>query len=87
MLVNVSVNRLNCGEVQICVAKPQANPSPVQTHPSIDAARRVLLEFGIDEKDIDATLKLLPEVGPKQPLKFSAIEVPQNILAAHGFKL
>ena len=45
------------------------------------------MEFGIDEKDIDATLKLLPEVGPKEPLKFSAIEVPQNILAAHGFKL
>src|SRR6266576_3979449 len=63
MLVNVSVNRLNSGGVQICVAKPQANPSPVQTYPSIDAARRVLLEFGIDEKDIDATLKLLPEVG------------------------
>ncbi len=51
MLVNVSVNRLNSDRVQICVAKPQANPSPVQTYPSIDAARRVLLEFGIDEND------------------------------------
>jgi hypothetical protein len=66
MLVNVSVNRLKSGKVQILVAKPQATPNPVQTYPSIDAARRVLVDFGIEEKEVDSTLKLLPEIGHRR---------------------
>lgn len=87
MLVNVSVNRLNSGRVQILVAKPQANPNPVQTYPSIDAAKRVLLDFGIDEKEVGSTLKLLPEIGPQEVLRFSAMDVAQNLLEKHGFRL
>ena len=80
MLVNVSVNRLNSGRVQICVMKPQSNPHPVQTYPSVEEARKVLLGFGIGEKDVDATLKLLPEVGPNETLRFSSMDVPQRNL-------
>ena len=87
MLVNVSVNRLNSGRVQISVAKPQANPNPVQTYASIDIARRVLLDFGIDEKEVDSTLKLLSEIGPQDVLRFSAMDVAQNLLDKHGFRL
>ena len=87
MLVNVSVNRLISGSVQILVAKPQANPNPVQTFPSIDAAKRVSLDFGIDEKEVDSMLKLLPEIGPQEMLRFSAMDVPQNLLGKHGFTL
>ena len=87
MLVNVSVNRLNSGRVQICVMKPQSNPHPVQTYPSVEEARKVLLGFGIGAKDVDATLKLLPEVGPNATLRFSSMDVPQGNLWAQGFKL
>jgi len=87
MLVNVSVNRLNSGRVQICVMKPQSNPHPVQTYPSVEEARKVLLGFGINETDVDATLKLLPEVGANETLRCSSMDVPQPILWARGFKL
>ncbi len=87
MLVNVSVNRLNSGRVQICVMKPQSNPHPVQTYPSVEEARKVLLGFGINQKDVDATLKLLPEVGPNETLWLSSMDVPQGNLWAQGFKL
>jgi len=67
--------------------KPQSNPHPVQTYPSVEEARKVLLGFGINETDVDATLKLLPEVGANETLRFSSMDVPQPILWAHGFKL
>ena len=85
MLVNVRVNRLIGGSVQSFVAKPQASPNPVQTYASIDIARGVLLDFGIDEREVDSTLKLLPEIGPRDVLRFSAINVAQNLLEKHGF--
>ena len=86
MLVNISVNSLTSGRVQICVAKPQAAPHPVQTYSSVEEARPVLLAFGIDERVIDETLKLLPEAGPNQPLVFTSKVVPQQVLWDHGFK-
>jgi len=87
VVVSISVNSLNSGGVQICVAKPQYNPHPGQTYPSVELARQVLLDFGIEEKVIDETLKLLPEVGPNQALYFSPKDVPQHILGIHGFRL
>ncbi len=53
---------------------------PYACHPSVEEARRVLLGFGIGEKDVDATLKLLPEVGANETLRFSSKDVPQPIL-------
>lgn len=87
VVVNISVNSLNSGRVQICVAKPQSNPHPVQTYPSVELARQVLVHFGLEEKVIDETLKLLPEVGANQPLYFPPRDVPQHILGTHGFRL
>lgn len=86
MLVNISVNSLTSGRVQICVAKPQSAPHPVQTYPSLKEARQVLLAFGIEESVIDETAKLLPEAGPNQPLFFTPKDVPQRALWDHGFK-
>jgi hypothetical protein len=87
VLVKVGVKSLNSGRFQICVGKPQSNPQPVQTSSSLEQARRVLLELGIDQTQVDATLNLIPDVGPNQPLHFSPLEVPQSILWDHGFKL
>lgn len=87
MLVNVSVNRLNSGRVQICVGRPQATPTPVQTYASIEMARGVLLDFGIDEQEVDSTMRLLPDMGSEGVLRFPAMEVAQRLLEKHGFKL
>ena len=87
VLVRISVNSLNSGRFQVSIGKPQSSPQPVQTYSSLEQARRVLLEFGIDQKQVEATLKLIPEVGPNQPLHFSPLEVPQRVLWDHGFQL
>jgi hypothetical protein len=87
VVVNISVDSLTSGRVQICVAKPQSSPHPVQTYPSAELARQVLLDFGIEEKLIDETLKLLSEVDPNQALYFSPRDVPQHILGTRGFRL
>lgn len=87
MLVTINVNSLSSGGIQICVSKPQAKLTLPQTYPSAREARAVLLEFGIDEKEIDDTLKLLLEVGPNQPLHLLVRDVPQKTLSDHGFKV
>jgi hypothetical protein len=86
VLVNISVNSLTSGRVQICVAKPQAAPHPVQIYPSVEEARAVLLAFGIEERVVDETVKLLPDADPNQPLFFTPRDVPQRVLWDHGFK-
>jgi hypothetical protein len=87
VVVNISVNSLTSGRVQICVARPQSTPHPVQTYPSVELARQVLRDFAIEEKVIEETLKLLSEVDPNQALYFSPRDVPQHILGIHGFRL
>ena len=69
MLVVISVNRMDSNGVQVCVARPQHNATSVQTYPSEAAARAVLLGFGIAEKVLDDSLKLLPQLGANQPSK------------------
>jgi hypothetical protein len=69
------------------VAKPQYNPTHVQTYPSIEEARKVLSGFGIDDKELDAILKLVSEVGPNELLRFSPMDIPQHVLWQHGFKV
>jgi hypothetical protein len=86
VLVNISVNSLYSGRVQICVSKPQSSPHPVQTYPSAEEARPVLVAFGIEERVVDETLKLMLETGPNEPLFFPPKDVPQRVLWDHGFK-
>jgi hypothetical protein len=86
VIVNISVNTLYSGRVQICVSKPQSSPYPVQTYPSAEEARRVLVTFGIEERVVDETLKLMLETGPNEPLFFPPKNVPQRVLWDRGFK-
>ena len=87
MLVVISVNRMDSNGVQVCVARPQHNATSVQTYPSEAAVRAVLLSFGIAEKVLDDSLKLLPQLGANQPLKFPPLDVPQHELLEKGFEL
>jgi hypothetical protein len=87
VLVSVTINSLNSGRIQICVRKPQASPSPVQTYATVDEARQVLIAFDIPENEVKDTLELLTEVGPNQLLHFSVKDIPQKTLWDRGFKL
>ncbi len=87
MLVVISVNRMDSNGVQVCVARPQHNAHSAQTYPSEAAARAVLIDFGIAEKVLDDSLKLLPQVGANQPLKFPRLDVRQHELLEKGFEL
>lgn len=87
MLVAIQINSLNGGSIQVSVSKPQSNASSVQTYSCSEAARWVLSALGIDEKEIQETLKLLYDVGPNQRLHFLVREVPQKVLLDHGFPL
>jgi hypothetical protein len=87
VLVKITVNSLNGRRFQIRVGKPQSNAQPVQTYSSLEQVRRVLLEFGIEQAQVDATLNLFGEIAPNQPLHFSPLDVPQSVLWDHGFKL
>jgi hypothetical protein len=87
MLVNVTISRVDTNRVQIKVAKPQGKGTPAQMYASSEAAPGVLLEFGLEKKEIDETLNLLREANPREPLTFSVRNIPQNILSKHGFQL
>jgi len=79
MLVVISVNRMDSNGVQVCVARPQHNAHSAQTYPSEAAARAVLLDFGMTEKVLDDSLKLLPQLAANQPLTFPPLAMYRNM--------
>ena len=50
-------------------------------------ARDILLRFGIAEEILNEYLKLLPQLGTGESLKFQPLDVPHPDLDAEGFKL
>ena len=87
MTIDVLINRLPSGRTQICVAKPGANPNPVQTYGSFEEARCVLLAFGINENHVSQRLDRLSEIEPHELLKFESQEVARETLWVYGFKV
>ena len=86
MLITVSVSRLVDYRVEIRVARPQHNSNAGQKYPSEVEARAVLLDFGISQETVDSHLKLLVQMGAKEQLKFSPVDIPGHQLVSNGFR-
>jgi hypothetical protein len=86
MLVIVSVANLKSG-LQVSVERPQHTAKATRTYNSVNEAKNALLNLGIAEDVLNASLELLPKLGTGQPLKFPPLNVPHHDLVAEGFKL
>jgi len=87
MLVVISVAHLSVGSLEIFVQRPQHDANASRNYQSLGQVRATLLNLGIVEKALDEALKLLPQLGTGERLKFPPVNVPHHDLVAEGFKL
>ena len=87
MLVIISLRRLDNDRIEIGAARPQHDSHPTQNYPSEKVVREVLSELGISKETIASHLKLLAQLGPCEQLRFPPMDIPQNDLLSHGFRL
>jgi hypothetical protein len=86
MLVIVSVASLKSG-LQVSVERPQHSANATRTYNSVNEAIDALLSFGLAEEALNECLKLLPQLGTGERLRFPPLDVPHHDLVAEGFKL
>jgi len=87
MLVIVSLSRLITDKLTIRINKPQHDSNDAQEYSSLQDARIVLSDFGISEEVINSHFELLARMGVNERLTFPPIDVPQDDLRKHGFRL
>jgi hypothetical protein len=87
MLVIVSVSRLDNDRIEVRVARPQHDSNPTHNYASENEVRAVLSDFGISEETISSHLELLAQMSAGEQLKFPPMDVPQDNLRRHGFRL
>jgi hypothetical protein len=87
MLVIISVASLSSGDLEVLVQRPQHHANASRIYQSLDQVRVTLLNFGIAENALDESLKLLPQLGTGERLRFPPVDVPHHDLVAEGFKL
>jgi hypothetical protein len=86
MLVIVSMASLKSG-LQVAVERPQHSANAARTYNSVNEVRDALLSFGFAEEVLNECLKLLPQLGTGERLKFPPLDVPHHDLVAEGFRL
>ena len=87
MLVIVRLSRLVTDKLTIRVNKPQHDSNDAQEYSLLQDARIVLERFGIDEEIINSHFELLAQMGVNERLAFPPMDVPQDDLRRHGFRL
>jgi hypothetical protein len=87
MVVIISVAHLSGDSLEISVQRPQHDAHASRTYPSLEEVRTALLDFGITKQVLAEYLKLLPQLGSGQPLRFPPVDVPHHDLVAEGFKI
>jgi hypothetical protein len=91
VLVDISINNEAGGGAKVSVSKRRASSANSwRVYPSIKEAEKVLLAFGIRGKlveGLDHPLDLLCQLGSRETIDFLSVEVPEDVLAAHGFNV
>ena len=87
MLVIVSVSRLDNDRIEVGVARPQHDSNATHKYPSEKEVTAVLSDFGISEEIINSHFELLARMGVNERLTFPPMDVPQDDLRRHGFRL
>jgi hypothetical protein len=57
---------------------------------SIEEAKKVLLAFGVRDDlavGLNRPMDLLLDLNSREPIDFLSIDVPEDVLAKHGFKV
>lgn len=87
MQVQVSINKMNSGRMQIFVRRitPSASTGPVVTYREEAEVKKVLAALGFSRDVIDGQLEILSEFGPNESLRFPAADISLEVLHAHGF--
>ena len=85
MVVIISVAHLIGGSLEVYVQRPQHDANASRIYDSLEQVKATLLNFGITEKALDESFKLLPRRGER--LNFPPVDVPHHHLVAEGFKL
>jgi hypothetical protein len=80
MLIIVTVFNVKNG-LQVSVERAQYSANATRTYNSVNQS------FGLAEEVLNECLKLLPQLGTGERLKFPPIEIPHHDLVAKGFKL
>src|SRR5436190_17803762 len=84
MLVIISVASLSSGHLEILVQRPQHHANAARIYQSFEQVKATLLNFGIADKILDESLKLLPQLGTGERLNFPPVDVPHHDLVAEG---
>jgi hypothetical protein len=91
VLVDISINNEAGGAAKVCVSRRRASDANSwRVYPSIQEAEKVLLAFGIRSKlveGLDRPLDVLNRLGSREAIDFLSVDVPDDVLAAHGFEV
>ena len=91
VLVDISVNNEAGGAAKVCVSSRRASDANSwRMYPSIRDAKKVLLAFGLGGQlveGLDRPLDVLSQLGSREPIDFLSVDVPEDVLAAHGFNV
>jgi hypothetical protein len=91
VLVDVSINHESGGGAKVSVCSRRAtHTNSWRMYASIDEAKKVLLAFGVRDdlaEGLNRPLDMLLDLNSREPIDFLAVDVPEDVLAKHGFKV
>jgi hypothetical protein len=86
MRVKIDVNKMKSGRAQIAMFRDGQSNGFVQTYPSLDDAKGVLLMLGLPPERVLRKIDLLTEdFGPEEPLTIAVQDIPDDLIRQHGF--
>ncbi len=91
VLVDISINHESGGGAKVSVCSRRAtNTNSWRMYASIEEAKKVLLAFGVRDDlavGLNRPMDLLLDLNSREPIDFLSIDVPEDVLAKHGFKV